>query len=53
VAVRGVDEDEEDDLVPATAVAGETTDLVILSPREFLEILAADAGNGGSAAGPT
>lgn len=57
--VHGVAEDEEDDLVLATAIAGDAGFLVtgdkylqtlrryqtvaILSPREFLEVLAADA----------
>lgn len=59
--VRGVAEDEEDDLVLATAVAGDARflvtgdrrfqaidrfrDVVILSPRQFLELLMDDAAN--------
>ena len=57
--VQGVAEDEEDDLVLATAIAGDAGFLVtgdkylqtlrryqtvvILSPRDFREVLAADA----------
>lgn len=58
--VHGVGEDEEDDLVLATAIAGNVSFLVtgdrhlqrlgqyqtvaILSPRQFLEVLQEDAG---------
>lgn len=60
-AVRGVAEDEEDDLVLATAIAGDAgflitgdrflqmlgqyQNVVILSPRQFLEVLEEDAGD--------
>jgi uncharacterized protein len=59
--VHGVGEDEEDDLVLATAIAGDASflvtgdrhlqrlgryqDLVILSPRQFLEGLSDDRGD--------
>ena len=59
--VHGVGEDEEDDLVLATAIAGDATflvtgdrhlqrlgryqDLVVLSPRQFLEGLSDDRGD--------
>ncbi len=59
-SVRGVGEDEEDDLVLATAIAGDATYLVtgdrhlqalgsfqhvtILSPRQFLNLLEQDPG---------
>ena len=59
--VRGVAEDEEDDLVLATAIAGDAgflvtgdkylqtlgqyQNVVILSPRQFLEALEEDAGD--------
>lgn len=58
--VHGVADDEEDDLVLATAVAGGVTylvtgdfglqrvgrygDILILSPRDFLDVLAAERG---------
>jgi putative PIN family toxin of toxin-antitoxin system len=58
--VRGIAEDEEDDLVLATAISGDAgyvvtgdhflqgigryRDVVILSPRQFLEILEGEAG---------
>ena len=59
--VHGVGEDEEDDLVLATAIAGDVSflvtgdrhlqalgqyqNVVILSPRQFLQVLADDAGD--------
>lgn len=59
--VRGVEEDEADDLVPETAVAGDAgflvtgdrylqaigryRDVEILLPRQFLEVLVGDAGD--------
>jgi putative PIN family toxin of toxin-antitoxin system len=68
VEASGVATHPQDDVILATAVSAQAPYLVtgdkpllerrafrgtlLLSPRQFLEILAADAGNGGSASGP-